>query len=421
VAEGGTCTIGRIGVSTAGGGDGATFSEPVSINQSGDAFTLSGLQQESSLIRTQWVRDQLLGLLDPGAEPVVPCTFTSYPMLDGFYRLNNVTANRTPAAIEWSIDMQRIRSWGHPRVEILTPYGLVPNVHGVTTGSIVVVPPGTPATWFGGGSSHYTARPNADGFNHDVWAQTGTTADTMHGYLNSVPSEWYKGGCRAQLNLASGGTYYTVVGRRSFADPVDLARFRISNGLVRVTGAGSTFAPQWWDGSSWESVQNWTLSDVTFGTITTGVGGFGILRNSPEEVAFRVTASVALGSGTYPIYIDFSIRRGVRVLVGYVFSYGGTRLRLTAGSAPAQTAITGGLRDTSNAADGNRYLFVSNNASTIDAANKRIQQPDTSVPSMLFGVSAEIGGTGATTGNGYVDQYGEFFVQGSDLAIVAPL
>lgn len=418
----GTCTIGRIGVATAGGGDGDTIFEPSDITQTGSSINLSGLQTESSISKIQWRRDQFLGLVDPGAERVIPCTFSAYAQLDGFYRLENVSADRIGSGVAWSLDLTRIQSWGHPRVEIVTSSGLLTNSHGVTSGSIVYVPPGTPTSWAPYGNTFYTARPNADGFNHVTVAADGVSAAaTGRSYMQVKPSEWYKGGCRAQLNLDSGGTYYTIIGRKSFVDPIDLARLRISNGLVRVTGPGATLSPQWWDGSQWESTSNISLSDVTYGAISTGTGGFQILRNAPEEVAVRIPGYFALGSSTnYPVWIDLSIRRGVRVLTGYIYSIGGAQWRISLGSAPAQTSIAGGLRDTSNNADGNRYLLVTNNATTIDTGNKRVSQAS-ALNTMLFGFSVELAGSSATTGDTATVQAGEFFMPGSDTAIVTAL
>jgi hypothetical protein len=99
---------------------------------------------------------------------------------------------------------------------------------------------------------------------------------------------------------------------------------------------------------------------------------------------------------------------------------GASQFRITLGSAPAQTSITGGLRDTSNQADGNRYFIVTDNAATIDTGNKRVTQAS-ALGAILFAVGIDYNGTSATVGDDYIAGYNEFFVQGSETLVVTAL
>lgn len=416
----GTCTIGRVGLAAAAGGDGWTFYEPAEITQTGRQVGLSGIQQESTLIKLMWRRDALLGLTDPASDPVIPVTFTSYTHLDGFYRINSVTADRMPAGLAWSVDLTRVSDWGHPRVEQFITYAVTTNSHGLTAGSYVVGAPGVPDSIAGAGIQ--TTRANADGFNQIVGAQNGVSAAaTFTGRSQVQPGNWHKGGCRVELNLASGGTYYTAVGRKSFAVLADLARLRLQNGLVRATftSTGPTIAVDWWDGSAWDTGATLDISDVTYGAAT--ASGFGILRNTPEEVVVRIATSFATGgSAQFPAYFDVGLRRGSRAVTVYAAGVVTHQWRATINGG-AMTAVSGGLRETSNNANGNRNIIVSNNGTTIDTANKRVTQASATTTPMLISYTTELAGSGSSGSAAAAFAQAELFISLAEVPMVAAL
>lgn len=416
--ESSTCTIGRIGLATSGGGDGATtLYEPTEITQSGSSLALSGIQTESTVIKLMWLRDEFLGLADPASDQVIPCTFASYTHLDGFYRINSVAADRTGGGLAWSLDLTRLADWAHPRIEQLATYALVSNLHSVTGGSYIVAAPGVADSYFTIGTT--ATRANADGFTQTVGFDTGIAGpSTATRYGQVQPANWYKGCCRAEHNVASGGTYYTAVGRRSFSTNTDVARLRLQNGLVRVTCGANTVTAEWWDGSVWDTAESLVISDVTFGNVT--ISGASILRNVPEEVVVRLAVYFA-GFSNYPAFVDVGIRRGSRMVTIYASGYGGTQWRATINGGAAYTAVTGGLRETSNNAAGNRTILVSNNSATITAASRRVNQTSTSVGDALFGFTTELGGSGASGVDDDLVAQAELFVAMAETIMIVAL
>jgi hypothetical protein len=175
---------------------------------------------------------------------------------------------------------------------------------------------------------------------------------------------------------------------------------------------------EWWDGSAWDTAELVSLSDVTFGAASTT--GFSVLRNTPEEVVVRIALYFASFSNV-PAFMDVGIRRGSRQVLIYASGYGGNQWRATISGSAAYTAVTGGIRETSNNAAGNRTILVSNNSATITAASRRVNQSSTSVGNALFGFTSEIGGSGSAGVNTAAFQQAELFVAVAETPMVVAL
>lgn len=426
--------IGRIGLATASGGDGYTLDDPSTIVQNGRTLRLEGVQSGTT-DGLLWLRDQFLGLVDDGAEPVIPVTFSTLSSLDGYYRINAAQADHPRGGLGasgsgnwafWSVDLERIRDWRNPKVEISTFAGVVTNSHSVTSGDMLVGNPGGTEAYYHGYplGMGVTTVSNGDGFTQSYWYQTEpaatlatTTPFTQHLYVPAA--SWYKGGCRVEFNVASGGTYYEVTGHRPFPSADIIGRVRMSNGLVRVlpntVGGVATY---WWDGSAWDGPYRW---DQVHGSLIVW-NSAAVLRNTPEECAIRLASNVS-GATLGPVYCDLSIRRGSRNVIGYLIGggyQGSFQFSVTPNATYGGTTFTGGVRKTSNDTYGNRTFLVSDNGTTISAVNGSVAQASAGSP-MLFGIGCEIGGSGSSGGDVVSAQAAQFWAAMSESQIVTAL
>jgi hypothetical protein len=436
VAQEGTCTLGRIGVTAANGGDGLlVLKEPHDITVTGDgAMSIAGTHVSSTanIQELMWVRDMVTALADRGGEPVIPCTFSSFEHLDGYYRVTGAGADRTPGATTWHVDLERIQDYRNPKVEIHTLCGIVTNSHGATTGNIWVGNPGGTASYyhgFGLGLASTTVS-NGDGpFTQTTWSASESQA-ALAGFVPFVQhlyvpaANWYKGGCRIEYDVQfdpfSSPGYLGVVGRRAFPSTDIAGRIRMSNGLVRVlpdtVGSVDTY---WWDGAAWDGPYRW---DALHSATTLNFASGSILRNTPEECAIRLASNVP-GDTLGPVYLDLSIRRGSRNVIGYLIGAGyqsNFQFSVTPNPTYAATSITGGVRRTANDANGNRTFLVSNNGTTISTANGSVAQASAG-SLFLFAIGNEVGGSGATGLNVAAEQAAQFWMGTSESGIVTAL
>jgi hypothetical protein len=423
-------SIGRIGLAVVDGGDGITFNEPSSWSADGNVANLSGIQQFTSPADLGWWVDQMLGLGDSIGERVVPVRSTTIKYFDGFFEPLDVSVSVLPGALgtgghltaEWSCTLRRIHMWRNARYELISAWGQLTNSHAVT-GTLVAATNTFPLDWTAGvpAGGAYTTRSTADGtVPQDVRIVTVATPGTSGTYVGrylSDPDWHYYGGCRAAYDVTEGvsPTFRHVVGSRSLGFPEVLTYFRIENGLVRFTMPVSSPAMscQWWDGTQYDA-------QVSFNLYHIGVSGTfqavraAIIVNRPEQVVVRYYGTLNYagsgnGDGSFPL--DVSLRRGHRAV--FVRMGRAAQWRLQFGSATACTAITGGLRETSNNAGGNRCVITGSDATTFDTANGRVSQTTAANP-FVGAITCEIGGSGATGQNTAQNQLNETYCRVSE-------
>ena len=130
-----------------------------------------------------------------------------------------------------------------------------------------------------------------------------------------------------------------------------------------------------------------------------------VLRNDTEQVSIRLSYGFA---GSDAPTLDVSLRRGARNVQCFwsrpesSAAYGVFRA-----SVEAATAITGGIRATSNDAGGNRYVLSTPSAKTNDLT-KGGMYLSSGATSFNFMIGMEVGGSSATndeTAQNQVYQY----------------
>lgn len=425
-------TVGRIGVTAANGGDGLTFDGPENVNQQGRQFTITGHVYDTTRAASVWRAKQILGLAD-GDEPVVPCTFSEAPDLDGYYRVLGATCDYQKVGstsanshIPWEIQLEQIANFRQPQIELATAFGVRTNGRSITAVDAVQAYPGpSQAIKSALNADTSGSRSVGDGSgNAVVYLQDSgmSTSGYAVGGFVSEAADFYIGGCRIEHDIGS-GTYRHCVGRPDFPpiDPPSSSRLRLQNGLMRATftygnATVTDWGVEWWDGSQWDTSTTFQIQ---------GFGDHGelsllspsVLYNTAEGCAVRFRVIGAnLSQGL--THVDFSTRRGSRWLTAFVRGdlspTGGWRAMFD--SSVATTTITGGLRRTSNNGGGNRELIASATNATNDNTNGRVTT--TSISQETFGFGCEVAGSSATGQNTAANQMEEWFAAVAERAVV---
>ena len=310
-------------------------------------------------------RQQLIGLVNNDDEPVVPFTWSEDSSFDGHYRVTSVTVPSSEAMLttgfvpQCSIQMEQVTGYANPWFEVVTSSVVLTNGHGVTTpkGLLGVTFPYVAAAVDTSSLpvlTTYTRNTEDGGSSFPLTAMTATAPVTLRSYRFSSPASYFYSGA-ARVEVLTNGTWRTVIGRQL---PAAYDRWRISNGIVRLTSAsaaGATGHLEVWNQAASGGVGAWQSTDVAhylYFSIPLQIGFPGtyglppitIVRNSPE----RVTISVLSGAGAFSYYaLDrgaMTVRHigsGVRLGIGYNSSdpdYATTLSSLVAGSVTAASA-----------------------------------------------------------------------------------
>ena len=212
-----------------------------------------------------------------------------------------------------------------------------------------------------------------------------TAPTSLTAYQHYVPpASYYEGACAVEVKY--GSTWHKVV----------------TNDIVRLTAADGATAGTFeiWDDAAgaWEcrSVAHWESASVSH-----GIGGatgssepsVTITRNAPEQCAVRCV----VGSGRVMTY---AVQRGAH-LVSASFTATVATVAYGVGLASpyaAGTSFTGGVRVTSNDANGNRMVFGTAAANTKDLINTACWLTAAANSGSMF-IGVELGGSGAAAGD----------------------
>lgn len=418
-----TLTIGRIGVSTANGGDGWSLAGPVNVTRQGAGMTVSGVLYDYTDDELIWRADTLRGLLS-GDEPVVPVTFSDAPGLDGYYRVVGVDCGFVTVGnnglVPWTVELEMLKNFRRPRIDLVTGYGLMTNGHTVTVYDAVVGLPGPTVDGYPPFAPNLNAsRPVSEGSAVLVLGDTSATSSgvTGTGRLVLPPASYYHGSCRVEWDIGA-SVFRQATGRLDFPASGVL---RLTNGLIRVavtygSAGASDLSVQWWDGSQWDTATEFYVEGV--GTHAELVYyAASIIRNTAEQVTVKfstVAASFSAGMAD----VTFSIRRGSRWVSAYAESAvaPATGWRVGFATAAASTSLTGGLRRTSNNGGGNREILAGQYATTKDLTNGRLTTA--SINAALLGIGCEVAGSSATAQSTAANQVDEWYCAMAERAVM---
>lgn len=389
-----TFTIGRLGPLAEG---------PYAIQHNGDQLGFKFDLHPATFAEAQAQRAQILGYANNDDEPVIPITWTGDDHLDGFYRVRAVTAQPIEAYTETnlvtcSVAAQRVTGgWSNPLVETNAIAKSITDGWSLSTdlgiGDAYTVPALVTTQdeyYFDAAlfTRENTAYATADG---DIWAiYNGDAAGYDLEAIGTLadPSEWYRGRPLLEVDTTGSGGWATVVGRQ-LPDAANYAgRWRLSNGLIRVSAVSGTagrLTLEAFDGTStWDTVatvSRWVGgNDVGFATSNLSAGAEWV---SPQVLRNSVDAIVLRFSGVQGTSLTFALRPGIPGVTIYsdsaprqvrhtsepqaASSY--TRATIGASSGTEVQAI---YRST-NDANGNRWVWASPSSTvTADTTNGRL-------------------------------------------------
>lgn len=389
---------------------------------SGDRIDIAGkVVQVANTDILRGIRQQLLGLVGNEDEEIVPCIWASDPTFDGYYRpvamaVEHIGPTRN-RSVRFRATLERLRDYAAPMFEVTVQSALRVNASAITAPAHIVVvsfgqladsvylPPSVTAFPLTSSSAATTADSATAQFVR--WMRTTFPAVNQYGFSHT-PANFYVGSAR--IELLYGSTWVPVHGRTIPA--VEPGQWRITNGLVRFT-LGLTYNAAvvmevWKAGSSaWQA--------VNFGHFDSANQGVGynasqiptrleILRNSPETVVVRLSG--------FSMQETFTLDRGDRHVVYTRKRTDAANIVTTHGikfnANTAATAITGGIRATSNDGNGNRGVLASAQAFTTDLVNGKINLTTAQVApvTMMFGI--ELNGSTAIAGDTAADLVGQF-------------
>lgn len=388
------CTLGRVGRTTAQGGDGLTLESPKRIAQNGDRLRVGG-EFAVTAAHGRVLAQQLMGYPDPDEE-VIPFAYDatdSGGVLDGYYFVDGITVDWVKLAaglFSWDANLTRVPGFGAPLFEIVCTGALRSNVHSITTASAyawVGYPSAASAVRFAGAASN-TAVTEYGASGNDVIAlyATGTPIYTEVLLYSVGVADFYDAACTVWTGTRVGSStapdvsgHRLIVGTQAANVPT---AWMISNDLVRVLpgpNAGEILVGQWEDSAHSPAGANaWTYKAykiIKNGATGTSAGDgdtFTIIRNGPECVTVRVWFD---HGSQVASYTDFTLRRGSPVVEG-VSTIVGTSATLAHGvgrySTEATSSATGGIIATSDDANSNKFRIRSPQTVTADNTNGTI-------------------------------------------------
>lgn len=422
-----TLTIGRF----------ATQRDPAQIEHNGDSLSFSGLLFATSLLDVETQRQQLLGLDRNEDEPDVPVTWTRDAELNGYYTVKSVSVTPIRAVtynqfkFGYAIQLERVQGgFALPLCEVAASLALRTNAVAVSTPSGQVWVPSTAsfrAARFSDGQISFMPSNAASLRNSEAGPvlsaqfQIGTSPTFVAVTSAAAPAEYYDGS--AMIEQSVGGVWYPVVGDQIGNVIGNL--LRIGNGLVRATfHTDGAITSEIFDGTVWESLTSFSVM-VASGTLPwVAEGGWRILRNDPAACTIRTSAQYDLTSGNnFPASLTLHIERGKMLFEVYIDNTfyaidlstdASLDSQLRANTATAATALTGGIRQTSNNAQGHRWFLMSPSVVTNDLVNGRITIAPPSVPTVAqFGIGWELNGSSASAINTAVLNAQGFFAVSS--------
>lgn len=366
-----------------------TFKVDESNSSSGRAMDIEGQESTPPRTRAEVVarHDNLLAT-DQGC--VVPVTFTDKPERNGFFQLANASAAYT----EWRGDVitsdwkiQLTRGGTDSEVDLQSRLTGIARLNDFSiTGERWHAPPIGHYGYYTGTSNPTTmTRTGADGAM-TVYRSLPTGVSPRWG---CDPSDYLNG----RVRLTSSDS--ELCGTDQPLDPTD---WSLSNGLVNVTtSASASLDVQAYTGAGWHS-KLWNVSVAGSGSSIPAWDGATLLRNDCEHVVLRLTRSLSPGRAT----LDLTLRRGSRIVEGYLQTSGSNTLATYRASLETNTsaAASGYVVATSNDGDGNKFACGSARSFTAHA-NGGVQK--SASVALDFWIGVAVGGSSAVSGDTALD------------------
>lgn len=335
----------------------------------------------------------------------VPVVFTDKASLSGFYRITEAAssllrhANGAVQTATWSMAMQKVGGSRDVEVE-----SRVPTIGRQTDHAV------TPVYWHapaGGVSSYYTG-PTVPATYVDRVSEDGTIRAHL-GIPTDVAPRWTIPA--DEYLVGSARLLFDGIRRIGLHTP-DLSVWELTNGLVRVVSYQQGLSVSCWSGGAWSSPKL-----VTFGINSVDYNAelpkpdLTIIRNDPEEVIIRLGYEM---TDAGRVTVDLSLRRGARVVTGWLKRHSSASLSVTSFVNEPFGVVTGGIRQTTADASGNRWVIGSSKTVFTDPGWPFISRTGTELD---FFVGHEVGDP-AASGDAYADLLAQYLGGTGELARV---
>lgn len=181
-----------------------------------------------------------------------------------------------------------------------------------------------------------------------------------------------------------------LVERTGILAPIAPSAWEVNNGLVRLFVVGSGLKVAAHDGTAWRE-KTYT---ITIGATVLGApNATTIIRNTPEAVTVRCLWSSSPGRTT----VDFTVRRGSRMVEGYIQTQPSAASIVVAQAASeATTSATGYIVATGNDALGTRYMIGSAGSFTANTGARSITKSSATAMDFVLGAIIGAGASGDT-------------------------
>ncbi|MGW6912595.1 hypothetical protein ACWGB8_02035 [Kitasatospora sp. NPDC054939] len=331
--------------------------------------------------------------LEQGAPLAV--TWTDKPERSGYYQVTGSSAALREHAGDtvtstWRISLERLGAPGEVDLQSRLTGVVRANDFSLSGESWHAPPIGHTSYYTGATSPSLMTRTGSDGAM-TIYRGIPTGASPRWG---CDPADYLAGRVRINNTAAATGAGFEVEG---IDQVLPVAGWTLGNALVNITPTASAgvIDVQSYTGGAWHT----KLWNVTIGG--SGVPAWDtatVLRNDPEQCILRLTAPRSPGRAT----LDLALRRGSRIVEGYLQSGASSTLAVYLRSAETNTsaAASGYVVASGNDADGNRAAAGS--ARTFTAhANLGVSKASTAVLDFWVGVVA--GGGSAVSGDAATD------------------
>ena len=362
------------------------------------------------------LRDRVAALMLDESEPVVPVVWTEDSSIDGYYLVRSATfAPSAMFAVEgtgsWQMELERFAGGSLPQCELYAPHTVRTNSHsitnttlnGSTTYPLIVAPTAVSEFWQGDGSAGI-ARVTASG-SVSAWYVGSNVPMVSTATYTVAAGDYYDGACELRTEYGAAASQL-VTGLHC---PPAFDGMVLSNGLVRVflhPSTATAFEVEVYDGSQWEDVSGgvgWRIEHDYGGGPSTqswdlSAAKVTVIENSPIRVTIRLMLPEAATLNRFGrVWVDLSVRRGDPFVCGWVRTDEAGLVALEPTSSIAATALTGGIRATSNDAAGNRAVWgLANGSPSNNLTTGRITQTvGTTLAPFMVGV--EIAGSSSST------------------------
>ena len=320
---------------------------------------------------------------------LVPVIFDEKTQRNGYYTVSSASGSvrdRRPigiASVEWKISLQR----HGPDTDV----DLESRLAGAVRANDFAL---TGERWSAPSIGHYAYFTGAT--LPSVLTRASTDGDIVvyRGVPAGVSPRW---GCRVEDYMRGRVRILTRgVERVGTAHPLDTDQWELSNGLVRVRplASGGSIEVASFTGGAWRSKVWWI--DIG-GTQATSWDSASVLQNDLERCTVRLAVA---RSPVGRAYLDLTVRRGSRLVEGYLQRGDSGTLSVYLASSETCTDSTSYVVRSTNDTDGNRVIAGS--ARNFDPhASGGITRTSNTALDFYLGVVA--GGSGAVSGDAATD------------------